>query len=1114
MKRKLFIISLMIVMVACLFAINVSARTDYREEQTYNYYDTEGNLLYSATTIYANDSKNAGKYRFEVIINESGEGFAKFDENGTPLTWYVTSDDKLDDIIGGSSLDQDGVQNITVKSIPTLDESIATVTNGQYNYKTDTYGVSFAKKVVSANFFTTGVKSFPNSTFKSIVTVQPNGNASEYCKMTDGGYLLCLYLPETLTAVPSELCKYAPLTTLEFENNKISGTSIDASAFNYCANLERLVVPEGITEIKTETFRECLRLTYVKLANSVLTMGNNAFSRCSNIETFIMGEKMTFCGYLSGESQRFYVEDTRPAEGAHIKYYYVSKYINTKCDFDSYRGAGQNVQFYGPYRNIIFMFPGTLAEAAVVAQYTGESFKATLYPESASSKKMTYNEAIDYETYIANKEYYDTQITHHLLVYNVPECIAFYEGHDMEERNTFTDVLTPFVVGNICTRCEYAENNATKYDAVIEFLGYSAQLDGNLICSGYKTNKESLAACPDISYGILATIPTGDEATNCEPLNPDLTANVSSKVVTVPVDKKYSQFNFIIKGFDKNSEHYGTDLVMGLYVTDGTKVDYLSLDKSSNTLVQNEYAGLISFQYIATELVPKFEVTFGCNTDMGTLTGETTQFVKEGEKSVAVTATAKEGYQFASWSDGTTDATIEYSPEKATELTAYFTPKSTGLPVITINTEGQAPINSLENYVNCEITLLDTEKGKSIGGQTAEIKGRGNSTWTKFDKKPYKVKFEDKQNLFGYGKEKTWVLLADARDYSLVRNMLALNAGLSMSELEYTSKGQSVELYLNGEYRGVYYLCEQIQVKDNRVNITQEDDGKDLDNDGRVDPDSIGYLIEMDAWAADGSNQSGIANYTKDGDVFVTINGGQKPFVIKDPEDVFFDEDGNFSAENAAPYLAYVKEFLQQCHDAMYAEKTSENYAKLCELIDVKSFAQTYIIFDLFKNPDVNYSSVYYYKDAGGKLVSAPIWDFDMAIGNVTHKEGNTGWQIFSDTTRLWTKERNYWFNQLLQYKEFAELVGQELKENADNLRASIAADLAYARAHADAYKKNFEKWNLIGNTSASEAMGAWSVPADFKAFETWEEHLDYIANYLEESLTYLISVYPAPAAE
>ena len=81
-------------------------------------------------------------------------------------------------------------------------------------------------------------------------------------------------------------------------------------------------------------------------------------------------------------------------------------------------------------------------------------------------------------------------------------------------------------------------------------------------------------------------------------------------------------------------------------------------------------------------------------------------------------------------------------------------------------------------------------------------------------------------------------------------------------------------------------------------------------------------------------------------------------------------------------------------------------------------------------------------------------------------------------------------------------------------IKGSISADLAYAKAHADAYKKNFEKWDLIGNVNAPEAWGNWSVPVEFRQFETWEDHLDYIENYLNESYAYLLEYYKPATAE
>ena len=1097
MKKKIVLISLMVVMLVCLFAVSISARTDYRQEQTYNYYDQSGNLLYSATTKYAHDSEPsyAGTFRYEMIIRESGEGFAKYDENGNPLTWYVVSDDAKDQKFGNNSQENDGVINIVVASALTTDASVGTISNGKY-----TYVNGMAAKVVSANFFGTGVKTFNDGTFYANASVAPS-SSSEYTKLTDGSYLLCLYLPETLTSIPNNFCKRSPVRILEFENSKVSfNGEWRQSAFQFCANLKKIVIPEGITKLPAEAFRECLSLSYVKISNTVTRIENDAFRRVSGIETLIMGENVVYCGFLTDEIGRFHIEDNKN-ECVKMKYIYISPKINVACKFDSYRQGNGGV--VGPYKNVVFFFPGDLDTATLFAKtYASDSLKVTVDKSLATKYGMTYNEPISYATYMANKEYYDTQITHHLLVYDVPYCDMFYNGqHDIESTNTYKDLLTSFKIGEVCKNC--GEGEIIEYAPAFTFLGFSARIGGSQIALGYKVDQKTLSIFPEVSYGILATVPGANADLNAlEPLNPDLTINGEDYVITTPVDTKYSNFNIIINSFD--SAHYETPFVMCVYVADGEKVDYFSHNEL-NQMVQSEYAKAFTYKYIAEEFAPKHQITFSCDSNMGTLSGNLSQIVTDGANTTEVTATAKDGYTFVCWSNGSKEPTLVFAPEKSENVTAYFTHNSTGFPVMEINTDGGANITTKEYYIGCEITLLDTETGKSIGGEFAEIKGRGNSTWDTFDKKPYKFKFENKQNLFGYGKEKTWVLLADARDYSLIRNMLAYNTALSLSELEYTSKGQHVELYLNGEYRGVYYLCEQIQVKENRVNITGEDDG--------IAPEDVGYLVEMDAWASDGKNQSGIPNYTKDGDVFVTISGGQKPFVIKDPEDVFFTND-MFDAEKAAPYLAYIRDYLQKCHNAMYASKTEENYDRVCELIDVKSFAQAYIIFDLFKNPDVNYSSVYYYKDAGGKLVCSPVWDFDMSVGNVTHKENNTGWQIFSDTTRLWTKERNNWFNQLLQFPQFAELVGQELHANAEAIRETIKANLDYARAHKDAYEKNFTKWNLIGNTSASNQMGAWSVPELFKSYTTWEEHLVYIEDYLEASLTYLLEVYPAPSAE
>ena len=1194
MKKKLLISAVLTLMLVCLFALAVGATT-------YNYSDEDGNLLYSATAeLKAN--------RYEMITTDSGS-LAKTDADGKSLTWYVVADDN------GTN-----VRNITVKSIKTADAGV--ITDGKFTFTGDVT----ANNVVSVNFFGMDVKTFDNALFMTTANKTPSGSSTEYCQMANGKYLLFLYLPKTLTAIPSQFCYRTSIRVLEFEDNTVLYNTVPQNAFQYMANLKELTIPEGIQTLQANSFRECLSLTYLKFPSTMTRLEHNVFYHSIGFQTVIFGENMTYIGYLNSDYKTVYT--TWAINNYQIKYMYVPNTVNTaNSSFDTFRGKDSN--YINVDRSLVFFFVGTLEEAQAVAKCSADRhFKSAVNGVTSAKNSTTKGEApVTYADYIANKTYYDNLPTdRHVLVYNVPDCAAAYEahvygatvtaptcttegktvyvcancqntysekiaidenahvfdnendiecnncgfvkeiectehtysenvtspdctnggyttytctvcgesytgnetealghsysasvtnpdctnggyttytctacgdnytdsatdalGHSYAQTNTYKDALTSFVVGEVCSVC--GESGATKeYAPLLTYKGYSAQIDGDRVTLGYSVNKETQAFLSDVTYGLLIAVPSENDDLNAyEPVNPDLTINGTTTAVLREVNKKYDNFNLFVDGF--TADNYERSAVICAFVTDGKKVDYLYGNTENEVTVQ-EYATPVTFAEIAEACNPKYQITFACDETMGYLEGETSQTVYEGEKSSKVKAVAKEGYTFACWSDGTQSAEISVKAKKNANLTACFVPNSTGLPVITINTESGTTKDSitLEDYINCEITLYDNSgKGNSVGSAVAEIKGRGNSTWTKFDKKPYKFKFDKKQDLFGYGKEKTWVLLADYRDYSLLRNMLALNAGLTMSELQYTSKGQSVELYLNGEYRGVYYLCEQIQVKENRVNITEEDEG--------LAPNELGYLVEMDGWAIE--NKSSTPNLTTDGDIYVTVGDklkSNRAYVIKDPEDVLYNADGTFNYD----YLNYVQNYLATA----LAAAQGNDYALVEELIDVKSFAQAYIIFELFKNPDTNYSSVYFYWDKDGALKCGPIWDFDMAIGNVSHK-GNG---VFESTETLWTAAQNPWFKALLKFDEFKALVGAELAANEASLRASIAADIAYAEAHADAYKKNFEEWKIMGKQT-------WSNPTYLVSIKTWEEHLDYIDNYLNESLDYLIQVYPAPSA-
>lgn len=449
------------------------------------------------------------------------------------------------------------------------------------------------------------------------------------------------------------------------------------------------------------------------------------------------------------------------------------------------------------------------------------------------------------------------------------------------------------------------------------------------------------------------------------------------------------------------------------------------------------------------------------NENRGIIEGTTSQEIIEGMDGDFVSAVPADGYQFVCWSNGETNASIYVNGKENATYYAYFCEKSAGLPVVSITTENGVGITSKETYVNCIITVLDTEDDTyHICEQTARIKGRGNSTWDRFDKKPYKIKFDTKQNLFDNGKAKDWVLLADYIDNALIRNMLAYEVAEELDTLCATPDCQSVEVYLNGEYRGVYLLCEQIEINNHRVEICEDETLVDT-----------GYLVEMDGWTD-------------------TVQ-------VKVPDQLKSDRKYTIKAPDSDVITAEQKAFIQQYLKDCIAAIRGDDYERVKELLEVESFAEGYIIYELFKNPDTNYSSLYFYKDAGGKLVCGPVWDFDMSIGNVNHK-GNG---VFESTETLWSKENCPWFNALLNHEEFVALVGEKLLKYSTVIRETLARKYDYIYAHADAYKKNFEKWDVIGKNT-------WTNPPYIVEIETWEEHVEYTRQYLENSLSYLIEYY------
>ncbi len=276
----------------------------------------------------------------------------------------------------------------------------------------------------------------------------------------------------------------------------------------------------------------------------------------------------------------------------------------------------------------------------------------------------------------------------------------------------------------------------------------------------------------------------------------------------------------------------------------------------------------------------------------------------------------------------------------------------TNLPTVVINTENAADITSKEVEINSTVYVIWEDGTEIICDTETGVRGRGNASWG-FPKKPYRLKFSKKRSPLGApAKAKKWTLISNYSDKSLLRNILAFEVSRRVG-LEYTPYCHPVDLILNGEYKGCYQLCDQIEVGEERVDIT-EMEPTDVDGDNLKG----GYLIEIDAYAAS--------------EVSMFYSSRGTPVTIKSPDD----------DEIVAAQSRYIEEYFNTMEDAVFANNYTDPDVGYRKYLDLDSFLRFFITGEFAGNTDT-YWSVYMYKDrTSDKFVTGPIWDYDLAFDN------------------------------------------------------------------------------------------------------------------------------------
>ena len=399
-------------------------------------------------------------------------------------------------------------------------------------------------------------------------------------------------------------------------------------------------------------------------------------------------------------------------------------------------------------------------------------------------------------------------------------------------------------------------------------------------------------------------------------------------------------------------------------------------------------------------------------------------------------------------------------PKNDLGLPPYTGPEYTEKnPAIYIETEDGAEIPENKDEVNCLVSLRSKENDECADDLAATIRCRGNGSMTvakKVGKYPYKIKFRSKINPFrlGDGKAKDWVLLAHVGDQSMLRNYAAKLLGDMLGGIPYSANSRLVNVYLNGEYIGVYDMTEQIEVGEHRVNV----------DDTRSEAE-IGFLVELDHYASG---------------TYVRV--GSQKYAIK--SNVYSDEQ-----------IEFIQDYLQQVEDAI----EEGDQKKLSELVDMDSVVDTYIVQEFSKNIDVGWSSFFMYRDVGGKLTFAAPWDFDLSFGNDARLHNGSYEELYVGPGDNIMQD-HLWYNALYENTWFQSLVQQRWREVTKTL---IPATIRAVRNAADDImedmEKNYEKWDILGKKQQQEPRQVYNLT-------TYKEHIDYLISWMENRQAWLDS--------
>lgn len=388
------------------------------------------------------------------------------------------------------------------------------------------------------------------------------------------------------------------------------------------------------------------------------------------------------------------------------------------------------------------------------------------------------------------------------------------------------------------------------------------------------------------------------------------------------------------------------------------------------------------------------------------------------------------------------------------------------------------------------------------------IEFRGSTSQALFPKKSYGLETWDENEddidvaLLGFPEEEDWILYGPYSDKTLMRNVFVYSLARDLGH--YASRTRFVEIYLDGQYDGLYVFMEQIKRDDVRIDLS----GLDPDENS---PEEItgGYILKIDKTSGDPVPND--FTYTPELGFRSQygINGNEldyPPYRQKQGEETYFLYEEPAWEDISDQQKEYIQNYMHEFESALL-DDTDDDFDgeyTFTDYVELDSFVDYFLINELAHNADAYRISTFMYKDRGGKLNMGPVWDFNLSLGNDD--------QVYRYSPETWIYQYNqnlpndlwlvpFWWSRLAEDPMFRTLVKQrwqELRANewSNNSLHQLITDLTQPLIDDGAVDRNFNRWPVLG-------VQVWR---NHFVGQTYDEEIQYIREWLDQRLTWMDS--------